>query len=201
MADLTRRAVLAAAVSAGVAGRAAAQGAPPMVRLRGRIAGFDGEVLTVTARDGSAQAVLVADAPIASLRRVTVAELAPGTNLGVVAEPDAEGLRAIAVTVLPASATRQFQSPWDLSEGSSMNNGAVGGVMQRADGHQLILSINGRDVPVRIDARSALVQPVAAAKADLRAGAAVFVNATRGADGRLTATRVTVEKDGVAPPT
>jgi hypothetical protein len=82
-----------------------------------------------------------------------------------------------------------------------MNNGAVAGVMQRADGQELTLSINGRAVPVRIDGRTALVRPVAASREDLRPGAAAFVTATRGEDGRLTATRVTVEKDGVAPPT
>ena len=56
-------------------------------------------------------------------------------------------------------------------------------------------------MPVRIDSATAQVRPVEAARADLVAGAAVLVNATREADGTLLASRVTVERDGVAPPT
>jgi hypothetical protein len=82
-----------------------------------------------------------------------------------------------------------------------MNNGAVQAVVQRADGHELTLSINGRAVPVRVDERTALIRPVEASRTDLVAGAAVMVNATRGDDGKLTAVRVTVEKDGVVPAT
>jgi len=198
MPKLTRRGVIVG-LSALPASLAVAQPAP--FRIRGRIQAVDGALLTIAAREGGAVAVRLGDATVVSLRRVSLAELAPGTRLGVVAEPAGEGLRAVAVTVLPPTATRDFQSPWDLSEGSSMNNGAVSAVLQRAQGAELVLSINGRDVPVRIDEGSALVRPVPAAREDLRPGAAVFVNAAREADGTLVAQRVTVEKDGVAPPT
>jgi hypothetical protein len=201
MPTIMRRAVLAAGFAAIAAGRAGAQGAPAL-RLRGRILGFADGVLTVATREGGNAAVTLPEtAPVSALRRATLAELVPGTNLGVVAEPAGDGLRAVAVTLLPASATRQFQSEWDLTPGSSMNNGAVAAVMERAEGQELTLTINGRGVPVRVDERTALVRPVPAAREDLRPGAAVFVNAVRAADGTLTATRVTVEKDGVAPPT
>lgn len=172
----------------------------PGERLRGRILGLAGDTLRVALRDGAEVSVRLGDAPIAALRRVPVTELAAGTRLGVVAEPWDDGLRAVAVTVLPATATRDFQSGWDLTPTSSMNNGAVSAVVARAEAHELALSINGRDVPVRIDARTAIVQPIAAARSDLVAGAAVLVAATR-AEGGWVATRVTVEKDGVAPPT
>jgi hypothetical protein len=82
-----------------------------------------------------------------------------------------------------------------------MNNGAVAGVMQGAQASELTLTINGQAVPMRIDARTAIVQPIPATREDLKPGAAVFIFGTRGADGVVAATRVTVEKDGVAPPT
>ncbi|PWS38444.1 hypothetical protein DFH01_03945 [Falsiroseomonas bella] len=201
MPKVMRRAVLAAGFAALASGPAGAQGAPAL-RLRGRILAFADGVLTVATREGgNAKVTLPENAPVSALRRATLAELVPGANLGVVAEPAGEGLRAVAVTLLPATATRQFQSEWDLTPGSSMNNGAVAAVMERAEGHELTLTINGRSVPVRVDERTALVRPVPATRADLREGAAVFVLATRGADGALTAVRVSVEKDGVAPPT
>jgi hypothetical protein len=200
---MPRRAFVAAGMLGAVAGwrPSASLAQLPGTRVRGRIVSVEGDVLTVAVREGGQVMLRLGEAPIAVLRRVSLEELAPGTPLGVVAEPAGDGLRAVAVTVLPPTATRQFQSPWDLGENTSMNNGAVAGVMQRADGQELTLSINGRAVPMRIDGRTALVRPVAASREDLRPGAAVFVTATRGEDGRLTATRVTVEKDGVAPPT
>jgi hypothetical protein len=167
-------------------------------RLRGRIVAVEGETLRLVTGDGTPLAVQLGDAPVAALRRVPVAELVPGTRLGVVAEPLDDGLRAVAINVLPATATRDFQTGWDLSPGSSMNNGAVAAVVAQAEGHELALSINGRNVPVRIDARTSIVQPIPATRADLVPGAAVFVSARRG-EGGLSATRVTVEKDGVAP--
>lgn len=172
--------------------------AQEVVRVRGRIAAAEGDLLRVATREGPEVTVRLGSASLAALRRVAPAELAPGTNLGVVAEPFEDGLRAVAVTVLPPSATRQFQSAWDLSEGSSMNNGALASVVGGGAG-RIVLSINGREVPMRVDERTAILQPVEATRADLRVGAAVLVNATRGADGALTATRVTVERDGVAP--
>lgn len=199
MRNLARRAALGAAIGVLVAGALQAQPLPE--RLRGRIAGVEGDVLRVTTRDGAEARVRLGESPVSALRRVPLGELAAGTNLGVVAVAEADGLRAIAVTVLPASATRQFQSPWDLGPDSSMNNGAVAGVMQGAQASELTLTINGRGVPMRIDDRTAIVQPIPATREDLKPGAAVFVFGTRGADGMLAATRVTVEKDGVAPPT
>lgn len=194
--QLSRRGALAGAALL-VAWPAAAQLAGE--RLRGRIVSVQGETLRMALRDGTEVSVQLRDAPVAALRRVPVAELAPGTRLGVVAEPWEDGLRAVAVQVLPASATREFQSGWDLTPTSSMNNGAVSALVARAEAHELALSINGRDVPVRIDARTAIVQAIPATRADLVPGAAVFVSATRGEGGPM-ATRVVVEKDGVAPP-
>jgi len=196
---LSRRAALAATIGGLFAGAARAQPLPE--RVRGRIAGLEGDLLRITTREGAEARVRLGEAPVSALRRVALGELAPGTNLGVVALAEADGLRAIAVTVLPATATRQFQSPWDLGPDSSMNNGAVAGVMQGAQASELTLSINGRAVPMRVDDRTAIVQPIPARREDLKVGAAVFVFGTRGADGVVAATRVTVEKDGVAPPT
>jgi len=196
-------AVLAAAAGSLRPRSASAQAAAQQVRVRGTIAVLQGEILTVTTRDGGRAEIALPDAAsVSALRRVPVSEIVPGTLLGVVAEPGVDGeLRAVAITVLPPTATRQFQAPWDLGPDSTMNNGPVSAVAQASDGHVLTLSIQGRDVRVQVDAQSALVQPVAAGRADLKPGAAVFVAATRGDDGKLTATRVAVERDGVVPPT
>jgi hypothetical protein len=196
---VTPRRALIAAVIVGSAMPARAQLAGE--RIRGRIRRAEGDLLEVMTREGTEVVLrLGPESAIAALRRVPLAELVPGTQLGVVAEPAGEGLRAVAVSVLPPTATRQFQSAWDLSPGSTMNNGPVAALVAGADAHALTLTINGQAVVVRVDAATSIVQSVPATRADLRPGAAVLAAATRGPDGALVAQRVTVERDGVAPP-
>lgn len=183
---------------------ALAQGAPPgsPVRIRGTILELEGNVLGVAARDGSRVIVnLTADVTISALRRVTLAELGEGANIGVVAEPDSDGgLRATAITVLPPGARiNQYQGAWDTAPNASMNNGVVEATVQSGQGRELTLSIQGRPVRVRVPAETPLLMPIAAARTDLVPNATVFINATRGEDGRISANRVVVSKDGVAP--
>jgi hypothetical protein len=45
-----------------------------------------------------------------------------------------------------------------------------------------------------------IVGPADAAMSDLKPGKAVFIRATKGADGSYTANNATVEKNGVKPP-
>ena len=82
-----------------------------------------------------------------------------------------------------------------------LNDGPVEAVVESGAGRDLTLRINGRSVKVRVTPETPLVMPIAAARADLVPGAAVFINATPGANGQLSAARVVVGKDGVAPPT
>ncbi|HEY4253498.1 MAG TPA: hypothetical protein VGM87_19975 [Roseomonas sp.] len=205
MSILSRRAALGGALLIGASGlraRAAlAQGASS--RVRGTVVSREGSLLTVATRDGShATVTLTEPLTVVALRRVALGEIANGSNLGVVAEPGTnDELRAIAITVLPpGQRIREVQEPWDLGTNSSMNNGAVQAVMESRDDRLVTLSIFGHSVKVRITPQTALVMPIPAAAADLTAGAVVFINATRGADGQLSANRVTVGKDGVLPP-
>lgn len=207
---LSRRGAFALALAAPTA--ALAQGSAPAspsasppgspVRIRGTILELDGNALGVTARDGARVIVnLTPDATIAALRRVTLEELGNGANIGVVAEPDPDGgLRATAITVLPPGARiNQYQGAWDTAPNASMNNGVVEGTVQSGSGRELTLSIQGRPVRIRVPAETPLLMPIPATRADLAPNATVFINATRGEDGRITASRVTVSKDGVAP--
>jgi hypothetical protein len=201
MAAPSRREAIALILAAAPAA-ALAQAAGNPVRIRGAITGFDGQALAVTTRDGARVTVnLTPDATIVALRRLTLAELVPGANIGVVAEPGADGgLRATAITVLPPGARiNQYQSAWDSAPNASMNNGVVEATVQSGSGHDLTLSIQGRPVRIRVPAEAPLLMPIPAARSDLVPGATVFMSAMRGEDGRLTASRVTVSKNGVAP--
>ncbi|WP_376099564.1 hypothetical protein ACE7GA_11705 [Roseomonas sp. CCTCC AB2023176] len=196
----SRRAVLAAlAAAAPLAARAQSGEA---VRLRGRIIALSGNILTVATREGPNAAVTLAEPlAVSALRRVALADIVPGTSVGVVAEPgEGETLRAVAITVLPPGARiTERQVAWDLRPGTSMNDGPVEAVVQAGEGRDLTLTIFGRAVRVRVGPEVPLLMPVPASRADLVPGAAVFLNATRAADGTVSAARVVVEKDGVAP--
>lgn len=197
----SRRAVLALGLVSLSAVPARAQGAGP-VRIRGTIQALEGQALGVTTRSGERVTIdLAENATVSALRRVALADITPGTAVGVVAEPGPDGeLRATAITVLPPGMRiTELQNAWDTAPGASMNNGPVEAVMDSGTGRDLTLSILGRRVLVRVPAGTPLLMPIAASRADLVPNATVFINAMRGADGRLSASRVTVSKDGVAP--
>jgi hypothetical protein len=206
MLPLTRRALLGGAallaLSTSPLLRALAQPAGTPQRIRGRITALDGQVLRVTTREGAAVAITLAEAvAVSALRRVSLADITPGTSVGAVAEPGADGaLKAVAITVLPAGMRiTERQVAWDLAPGTSMNDGPVEAVVEGSAGRELTLSIHGKSVPLRVTPETPLLMPVPATRADLVAGAAVFINATAAADGQLSAARVTVGKDGVDP--
>ncbi len=207
MSNLHRRVALGTLAALGIAalgGPVALAQATAPTRVRGTVASLEGNVLTVSTREGGRAVVNLAEPlTVAALRRVTLADITPGTSVGVVAEPDAgEGLRAVAITVLPPGVQiteRQFA--WDLAPNTSMNDGPVEAVVESGGGRELTLRIQGRSVKVRVTPETPLVMPIPAARADLVPGAAVFINAMPGADGQLSAARVVVGKDGVAPPT
>lgn len=206
MSILTRRAALGAGALLGASASrlaaARAQGAAPP-RVRGTVVAREGNLLTVATRDGGRAVVTLAEPlTVVALRRVALPEITNGSSLGVVAEPGPDDeLRAVAITVLPpGQRIREVQEAWDLAPNTSMNNGAVEAIMESRDDRVVTLSIFGRSVRVRITPQTALVMPIPASPADLAPGTVVFINAVRGEDGRLSASRVTVGKDGVLPP-
>ncbi|MEO3471820.1 hypothetical protein AAFN86_08145 [Roseomonas sp. CAU 1739] len=201
MSNLSRRGALSLGLAVLSVQAAWAQGAGP-ARIRGTIVGLDGSALSVTTRTGERVTVNLAEnTTVSALRRVVLADITPGTALGVVAEPGPDGeLRATAITVLPPGVRiTELQNAWDTAPNASMNNGPVEAAVDSGSGRDLTLSILGRRVLVRVPAETPLLMPIAAARSDLVPNATVFINAMRDAEGRITASRVTVSKDGVAP--
>ena len=72
-------------------------------------------------------------------------------------------------------------------------------VMQGVSGRTLKLSYKGGSKEVTVPENVPVVTPIAAARSDLTVGKKVFVIAN-GDPNHLTAARIFVEKDGVAPP-
>jgi hypothetical protein len=184
--------------------------ATPPMRVRGKVAALTGNALTVDSRDGQKLEIALADnAMVASVKRVELSEVGPSTFIGTATRPGADGkLIALEVLVFPEAmrGTGEGFYPWDLEPGSMMTNGTVKGAVTATSGREL--TVTYKDKPSNMDKSHTVDVPpgtpvvtfAPATRDDLKPGAPVFVIATKNAEGKLTAARVTVGKDGVAPP-
>jgi len=182
----------------------AAPAAAQTQRIRGTIAALDGQTLTVTTREGPAVKIKLDDKyTVGALKKVDIAAIAPGTFVGIAAAPaPGGGWRALEVLLFPEAGrgTGEGHYDWDLAPGTSMTNATVTAAVNSTDGHKVNLNYKSGNIDIVIPDGTPLVTPTQADRSDAKPGAAVLIFATKAADGSLTASRMTVEKDGVKPP-
>lgn len=192
--------VLAAGLCAGAA---LAQNAPP-TRIRGSIAALNGQTLSVDTREGSKVDVLLNDPlTVATLKRVDLAAIKPDIYVGIATRTAANGEQdAIEVVVFPEAmrGAGEGHYPWDLEPGSMMTNGNVTGTVDAKSGRELSVSFKNGSEKIVVPPGVPIVTFAPAARSDLKPGAKVMFGATKNAEGKLAASRVTVETNGVAPP-
>jgi hypothetical protein len=182
---------------------AVAQTAPP-TRIRGTIAALDGQTLAVTTREGPKVDVTLNDnLTVATVKRFDLADIKAGSYVGIATRTAGGAAQAIEVLVLPEAmrGASEGHFPWDLELGSMMTNGTVTGVVAAHSGYELSVSFKGDSNKIVVPPGVPIVTFAPAEKADLKPGAKVAIlGATKNAEGKLATSRVTVEKDGVAPP-
>ncbi len=178
--------------------------APPTTRIRGTIAAIEGPVMTVTTREGPKLPITLAEPlTVLSVKNVELSSIQPGTYIGTAAKPGPGGqLQAIEVLVFPESARGSGEGhyAWDLQPDSTMTNASVTAAVQGSSGRDLDLAYKGGSTKIHVPDGVPVVTFIPAERSDLKPGAPVFLSATKGADGGLTAARVIVGKNGVAPP-
>ena len=170
------------------------------VNVRGTITAFDGKTLSVKTRDGrDAQVDVPEKAGVAATQRFGIEDLKPGMTLAVttVKKPDGQ-LVAIDVRPIPPSAPLGL-SPYDLQPGSTMTNAILEGSVQSSAGREITLNYKNGTVKVLVPEGTPMSRSVPAQRSDLQPGQAVYVAARPGEDGKLTALRVQVGKNGVNP--
>lgn len=177
----------------------------PSARIRGTVEKLDGQTLMVKSRDG--QSLSIALAPNFTVRAVvakTVADIKPGDFVASTSVKGPDGkLRAIEVHILPANlrgVAREGQFPWDLAPDSLMTNATAAQITSAPEGQVMKVAYKDGEAEVTIPPGIPIVGYVAGDPSLLKPGAAVFIIAQKGADGNLTASGVTAEKDGVKPP-
>jgi hypothetical protein len=183
---------------------AAAQAQPQgPVRLRGKIEAVTPTQLTFRDRSGEKLDLAIpAQLSVNEVYAVTLADVKPGSFIGVGAMPQADGTqRAIAVTLFPEAlrGTGEGHRPFDFMPQSTMTNATVAEVAASSDGRRLQLRYRDGEKTVVVPPGTPIVSFRPGDRSLLVPGAAVSLTAQQ-VDGRPTVTRISAGRNGFAPP-
>lgn len=176
-----------------------------ILRVRGAVESLNGETLHVKSRDGADVVLhLPADAGVAGVAKISLADVKVGSYIGVTSVPDADGSqKAVEVHVFPEAmrGTGEGTLQWDLKPKSSMTNGAVDDrTVAGNDGHTLTVKYKGGERKVLVTPETTVVTFVPATRSEIKAGTPIFAIAAKKPDGTLDVSRLSIGRDGVSPP-
>jgi len=191
-------------LAAGVAiGPVRAADAPTPARLRATIEQATENGLVLTTRAGEKVTVTLApDATVAALVKIRLEDIKPNSFIGSAAMPQPDGTqKALEVHVFPESmrGTGEGHRPFDLQPESTMTNGTVGSVTGTS-GRTLTVTYQGGEKTIVVPPDTPIVTYEPGSRAMLVPGAHIILFGTSAADGKITANRISVGKDGLVPP-
>jgi hypothetical protein len=175
------------------------------MRLRGTITGVTSHEMQVRTREGKDVAInLTGDTKISLLYSRKLRDIKQGNFVGLTAVPKEPGspLKAREVHIFTEAQRGMGEGhyDWDLEPGSSMTNANVDAISNSGPGKELTLGYKGGSQKIDVAPDTPVVAFKPADKSALKKGAHIFCIAQQAADGSLTALRITVGKDGMAPP-
>jgi len=176
---------------------------PRAVRIRATIDGANASSISLTTRSGQQLTVaLASDTEILAIVPFRLEDIKPGSFIGSAAMPQPDGTqRALEVHVFPESmrGVGEGHGPFDLQPRSTMTNGTVSAVAGSA-GRSLTVKYPDGQKTIVVTADTPIVTYEPGSPALLVPGAHVIVMGTEAADGKLSASRISVGKDGLVPP-
>ena len=196
------RTICAAAILSIAATAAFAQA--PSARIRGTVEKLDAGVATVKTTEG--QSVTLKLAPnlaVSAVAKIGVADIKPGSYIGAGARPMPDGsLNAIQVMVFPEAqrGTGEGHRDWAAMPQTTMTNATVAETVGAVNGPIVTLKYKDGEKKLVIGPDAAILTTVPAEASDLKVGAELVTTATKNDDGTFTTARVTVGKNGLAPP-
>lgn len=182
----------------------------PTVRVRGTIEKVEPASITVRERSGEViTLVRPADMAVSEVLPLKLADIRPGSYVGTAAMPQADGTQlALEVLVFPEAArgTGEGHFPWDLQPQSTMTNATVADLVAAPasvpGGQKLLLKYKDGEKTVIVPPTAPVVT-FKPGKEDENAlvipGAKVMITA-QVRDGKPTALRMIVGRNGFAPP-
>jgi hypothetical protein len=192
-------------VAACVFATAAAFAEDTPARVRGTLDKMDGDNLTVQTQGGKdATVALKAGAPVVAVTKGAMSDIKGNTFVGITAMAQPDGsIKAVEVHVFDESMRGMGEGhyPWDLKPNSTMTNGAVTQQVQKVEGNTLQVKYKEGEKTIVVPTDAVIVNLVPGDKADLKAGANVFIPRwEKQTDGTWAATVVVVGRDGIKPP-
>ncbi|WP_076998562.1 hypothetical protein [Variovorax sp. KK3] len=188
----------------------AASFAQESVRVRGVIERADAASLTVKDRSGeTVTMVRPPDMNVSEVVPLTLADIKPGSFVGAGAVPQPDGTqRAVEVLVFPEAARGAGEGfrPWDLLPQSTMTNATVAQLeaapASTPGGHKLLLKYKDGEQTVIVPPGTPVVtfKPGNGDQAALVVPGAKVVITAQVKDGKPTALRMLVGRNGFAPP-
>lgn len=184
--------------------------ANPSVRLRGTIEKVESASITIKERSGEViTLVRPADMDVLEVLAVSLSDIKPGSYIGTAAMPQADGTQlALEVLVFPEAMRGggEGHRPWDLQPQSTMTNATVADLAAAPSsvpgGQKLLLKYKDGEKTVIVPPNVPVVT-FKPAKSDekvlLVPGAKVMITAQE-KDGKPTALRMLVGRNGFAPP-
>ncbi|MCX7154584.1 MAG: hypothetical protein NT115_19295 [Proteobacteria bacterium] len=170
-------------------------------RIRGTITALDGNVLSVKTRDGQDIKINLPDnVAVAAAKAVKLADFKPDAYLGVTARINAAGALVASEVHTLGPAVPSGHTPWDSAPGDTMTNANLAKVVKTAAGNELTMEFKGGSKQILVPDGTPIVDFVLADKSLLVPGATIFTGAQVSADGKISAARIAVSKDGVKPP-
>ncbi len=208
----------AAALLSGLLACATAEAAP--ARIDGVIASANQDAYVVTTAQGRQERISIDDRTRISVRTPAAHSILDhGAYVGVTATPQADGtLLASEVHVFPETqrGVGEGHHPMNGLPGTTMTNAAVKSVTVRAHpmstnaavaastevagARQLTLTYPDGTQTIVVPDNVPVVTTATADRKALARGAHVIVNGERGADGAITAARISVGANGSVPP-
>ena len=183
----------------------------PVVRVRATIEKIDASSITVKDRSGEVVTLVrAADMPVNEVYAIQLADIKPGSYVGTAAMPHPDGSQvALEVLVFPEAArgSNEGHYPWDLQPQSTMTNATVADLSAAPStvpgGQKMTLKYKDGEKVVIVPASAPVVTFKPASLDDqkvlLGPGARVLINA-QDKDGKPTALRMIVGRNGFAPP-
>lgn len=195
--------VLSAGIVIALAAGAFAQ-QPATTRVAGTVESFDGHVLAVKSEKlGEVEINLTGDATVFGVAKATLADVKPGSYIGVGAMPQPDGSqRAVQVTVMAESqrGLSEGHRPWDARPNSTMTNGTVDQTVAGIDGQVMTVKYQGGEKKIIVPPDAVIRAYAVGDKSELKPGVHIaIVRAVRKPDGSLEANRVNVGRGEVVP--
>ena len=191
-----------------VFGLAAAIGVSPVLgqveqttRVIGAVERVDGANLVIKTVQSETVVNVPPDATVFALVKASLADIKPGTFIGVGATPQPDdSQRAIRVVIFPESmrGLGEGHRPWDRP-GTTMTNATVDTTVTSIEGQLLTVRYKGGEKKIVIGPDAAVLTYLTAERSELKPGASVTVNGVVKPGGVVEARRIVVGRGGVNP--